>query len=143
MIRRPPRSTRTDTLFPYTTLFRSSPRSVRRPPAGRLRPVLYQGSRRRPPEDHVEDGDRGDLLLSRRLQLRGRRSLAHAGGRVLHGDAEPPVRHWPHGHPGEGAGPARACLERRIRGADGGGVLRSGERWGGEGWVSAGESRWA
>src|SRR3546814_13427807 len=27
MIPRPPRSTRTDTLFPYTTLFRSSPRS--------------------------------------------------------------------------------------------------------------------
>src|SRR3546814_14083774 len=27
MIRRPPRSTRTDTLFPYTTLFRSSFRS--------------------------------------------------------------------------------------------------------------------
>src|SRR3546814_20814504 len=26
MIRRPPRSTRTDTLFPYTTLFRSHPR---------------------------------------------------------------------------------------------------------------------
>src|SRR3546814_7705897 len=26
MIRRPPRSTRTDTLFPYTTLFLSSPR---------------------------------------------------------------------------------------------------------------------
>src|SRR3546814_6099703 len=25
MIRRPPRSTRTDTLFPYTTLFRSNP----------------------------------------------------------------------------------------------------------------------
>src|SRR3546814_3361495 len=32
MIRRPPRSTRTDTLFPYTTLFRSPPR--RRPAAG-------------------------------------------------------------------------------------------------------------
>src|SRR3546814_3333134 len=35
MIRRPPRSTRTDTLFPYTTLFRSvpwlrSPRRMRR-----------------------------------------------------------------------------------------------------------------
>src|SRR3546814_4862268 len=28
MIRRPPRSTRTDTLFPYTTLFRSLPRVV-------------------------------------------------------------------------------------------------------------------
>src|SRR3546814_1558584 len=35
MIRRPPRSTRTDTLFPYTTLFRSndSPRADR--PASR------------------------------------------------------------------------------------------------------------
>src|SRR3546814_11112706 len=31
MIRRPPRSTRTDTLFPYTTLFRSVDRLVRRP----------------------------------------------------------------------------------------------------------------
>src|SRR3546814_4269912 len=31
MIRRPPRSTRTDTLFPYTTLFRSSP--MRREPS--------------------------------------------------------------------------------------------------------------
>src|SRR3546814_2857503 len=28
MIRRPPRSTRTDTLFPYTTLFRSTPGSA-------------------------------------------------------------------------------------------------------------------
>src|SRR3546814_3910717 len=27
MIRRPPRSTRTDTLFPYTTLFRSRPKA--------------------------------------------------------------------------------------------------------------------
>src|SRR3546814_4910070 len=30
MIRRPPRSTRTDTLFPYTTLFRSRRRMVAR-----------------------------------------------------------------------------------------------------------------
>src|SRR3546814_6740198 len=28
MIRRPPRSTRTDTLFPYTTLFRSRPKAA-------------------------------------------------------------------------------------------------------------------
>src|SRR3546814_7443208 len=34
MIRRPPRSTRTDTLFPYTTLFRSA----RLPPARRAPP---------------------------------------------------------------------------------------------------------
>src|SRR3546814_4297011 len=32
MIRRPPRSTRTDTLFPYTTLFRSASLRVARAP---------------------------------------------------------------------------------------------------------------
>src|SRR3546814_20400315 len=32
MIRRPPRSTRTDTLFPYTTLFRSGPQAEPRLP---------------------------------------------------------------------------------------------------------------
>src|SRR3546814_11039004 len=32
MIRRPPRSTRTDTLFPYTTLFRSPPVSAQPSP---------------------------------------------------------------------------------------------------------------
>src|SRR3546814_4872541 len=40
MIRRPPRSTRTDTLFPYTTLFRSCPRvGDRRDRRLRARPV--------------------------------------------------------------------------------------------------------
>src|SRR3546814_15102370 len=35
MLRRPPKSTRTDTLFPYTTLFRSHrPRRARPPPIG-------------------------------------------------------------------------------------------------------------
>src|SRR3546814_11532969 len=47
MIRRPPRSTRTDTLFPYTTLFRSLLRAV-------LLPLLKQV---------VENvGERADLL---------------------------------------------------------------------------------
>src|SRR3546814_5668892 len=32
MIRRPPRSTRTDTLFPYTTLFRSAGQALDGPP---------------------------------------------------------------------------------------------------------------
>src|SRR3546814_2819250 len=36
MIRRPPRSTRTDTLFPYTTLFRSARRHQRARPLRRL-----------------------------------------------------------------------------------------------------------
>src|SRR3546814_5083014 len=41
MIRRPPRSTRTDTLFPYTTLFRSGDRcrhGVLHPAAGQREP---------------------------------------------------------------------------------------------------------
>src|SRR3546814_19788275 len=37
MIRRPPRSTRTDTLFPYTTLFRSRDRGGDRPAGGSAR----------------------------------------------------------------------------------------------------------
>src|SRR3546814_875522 len=38
MIRRPPRSTRTDTLFPYTTLFRSDHRRRHRLPQRAQRP---------------------------------------------------------------------------------------------------------
>src|SRR3546814_9572064 len=52
MIRRPPRSTRTDTLFPYTTLFRSprsllplrvSPARLRRPRRRRRSPAFGHG----------------------------------------------------------------------------------------------------
>src|SRR3546814_7640880 len=39
MIRRPPRSTRTDTLFPYTTLFRSRRNAAGRGTSGRHRPT--------------------------------------------------------------------------------------------------------
>src|SRR3546814_3160088 len=45
MIRRPPRSTRTDTLFPYTTLFRSR--------SGRVRPDC------RSPRRHGKSGPKG------------------------------------------------------------------------------------
>src|SRR3546814_7866378 len=44
MIRRPPRSTRTDTLFPYTTLFRSSRRGRH---GDRRVELLAEGGRRR------------------------------------------------------------------------------------------------
>src|SRR3546814_1906362 len=46
MIRRPPRSTRTDTLFPYTTLFRSHGRSVGQRQAPCRRRCRLQGRRR-------------------------------------------------------------------------------------------------
>src|SRR3546814_11584130 len=42
MIRRPPRSTRTDTLFPYTTLFRSVDLERGRPVRGDVHPVSSQ-----------------------------------------------------------------------------------------------------
>src|SRR3546814_14701467 len=80
MIRRPPRSTRTDTLFPYTTLFRSAPhrpaRSARCDLAEvqlglgghrrRLVEILTQRhivDRRSVPRDHARRIDR-DLVLA-------------------------------------------------------------------------------
>src|SRR3546814_18490609 len=47
MIRRPPRSTRTDTLFPYTTLFRSM-----------LQTVMNMAAMTGPNNEPVEAGDR-------------------------------------------------------------------------------------
>src|SRR3546814_6014172 len=44
MIRRPPRSTRTDTLFPYTTLFRSPPGMPRTRRASEKGPGLLQAT---------------------------------------------------------------------------------------------------
>src|SRR3546814_15824409 len=82
MIRRPPRSTRTDTLFPYTTLFRShrgGDTGAADPPSMAARPTLAGGGvlarhdrpaaaegpcGERPPAtldgaDGAPDGDRG------------------------------------------------------------------------------------
>src|SRR3546814_12581134 len=55
MIRRPPRSTRTDTLFPYTTLFRS--------PQGRTR---YAGTDDTPRPRLCEDADHRRSVQGRR-----------------------------------------------------------------------------
>src|SRR3546814_1762738 len=50
MIRRPPRSTRTDTLFPYTTLFRSLRRPCRRA-GGQGQGARDRPARQGPPVD--------------------------------------------------------------------------------------------
>src|SRR3546814_2593807 len=47
MIRRPPRSTRTDTLFPYTTLFRSQAGGIRRVAAAVAVAVMHPAQQRR------------------------------------------------------------------------------------------------
>src|SRR3546814_16142769 len=92
MIRRPPRSTRTDTLFPYTTLFRSADATSRRHPSrehlspARIRRwtarLAIDGARvshsRRQLSDHYGTADRraegtgagSALLLSRSSRCR-------------------------------------------------------------------------
>src|SRR3546814_1758835 len=53
MIRRPPRSTRTDTLFPYTTLFRSHQHADRVSSGDRQRQLDHQ--RRPRSEEHTSE----------------------------------------------------------------------------------------
>src|SRR3546814_5454352 len=72
MIRRPPRSTRTDTLFPYTTLFRSlgaPPLPARRHPGQRL--VYEKRSELRQAADALRRGDRRRRPLCRAAALAG------------------------------------------------------------------------
>src|SRR3546814_4539257 len=60
MIRRPPRSTRTDTLFPYTTLFRSMP----------LIRVMEVGSAEQKTliQDAIRTGDADFVAVARAIQ---------------------------------------------------------------------------
>src|SRR3546814_3890548 len=71
MIRRPPRSTRTDTLFPYTTLFRSGVgRGHAGRGGGRRRGRGRSGRRgRRGDDDHAFAG-RGDAIGAARRKNR-------------------------------------------------------------------------
>src|SRR3546814_3529164 len=71
MIRRPPRSTRTDTLFPYTTLFRST---GERAAFVAEQFGLHQGLRDRPAVDHHERP-----LAARRVAVDGQRCEFLAG----------------------------------------------------------------
>src|SRR3546814_11820927 len=90
MLRRPPRSTRTDTLFPYTTLFRSSPHRKPRAEAGKLgcggridrrgarlgllrRPATVGYARNFPRVDRQPDGARTLQALCRRRKDRAAR----------------------------------------------------------------------
>src|SRR3546814_15224578 len=73
MIRRPPRSTRTDNLFPYTTLFRSHGAC----------PQLHDGRR----AGAVQADDR-----ARRPAPDGLGRLWHAGGKCRDGKGRPPER---------------------------------------------------
>src|SRR3546814_17754854 len=101
MIRRPPRSTRTDTLFPYTTLFRSPAR--RGDLGGRLPETVRRGGGRggagdapaRPPDEAGEEReqhrDDHEAQVDRAQRVRSCGRVDHFAG--LHLDAlEPQIR---------------------------------------------------
>src|SRR3546814_17741939 len=68
MIRRPPRSTRTDTLFPYTTLFRSDDRQRRRVLPRRLLDDRAQGGDDDAQRAAMRHDQRRVVVLLRRAQ---------------------------------------------------------------------------
>src|SRR3546814_3312572 len=117
MIRRPPRSTRTDTLFPYTTLFRS-PDHLRRRPAGAGRP---EGRGQGLPAQGRLAGAAG-----RRDPHRVRGWFAGAAG----GDPAPAVGPGAHAQRLRQPRPARPADRPRDRdpAADGLGLLQQGDR---------------
>src|SRR3546814_13325166 len=98
MIRRPPRSTRTDTLFPYTTLFRSRPagaysllvddRAWRDPDRrGRgARPAARERQRRLRPLARLADAEPGGHFADQFGRCRDR--ARRGGARPLRGRAE-------------------------------------------------------
>src|SRR3546814_6524401 len=76
MIRRPPRSTRTDTLFPYTTLFRS--------PEPRLDPVDRAAHRRRGEPEAAPGGRKTSLGDGRGKDFHRSRTVAAAVHLCVH-----------------------------------------------------------
>src|SRR3546814_11038225 len=122
MIRRPPRSTRTDTLFPYTTLFRSELERVngarRIEHEAEIMRILHR--RHDPPFDVAQRQDaavasrlEGFLLIAAPL-LRRVRGLRRAGN----GKRRQGAKHGKNGH-SHGVG-----WERRRVGKEGGGTWR-------------------
>src|SRR3546814_2309049 len=95
MIRRPPRSTRTDTLFPYPTLFRSRPeqhqRAFARHVGARLVIILAPVAVETMPRVIDEDLSGRVIISDQRLDVRHRDAVVEAaemgdggaGGRVV------------------------------------------------------------
>src|SRR3546814_14350230 len=120
MIRRPPRSTRTDTLVPYTTLFRSQHRSAPAKIFFHLHGFILT-------LDRIRKADVDELV-----EQRAQRNRAHVKRRekqeIKKGIARGRLRRWP----GNGDSKFNIC-ERR----------RSEERRVGKECVSTCRSRWA
>src|SRR3546814_6795536 len=86
MIRRPPRSTRTDTLFPYTTLFRSGQEeSCRRDHAATRRKKLFPGRTGRDQRRGGEGGGKAGRHAARMRLFAGIQGKARLAGLFLLG----------------------------------------------------------
>src|SRR3546814_13516928 len=118
MTRRPPRSTRTDTLFPYTTLFRSDQDRRRRPRHRRQRAAVVEQDvevlRQRSAVVHAEG-----ILPGQHVEAELVVGETHAGG-VEQTHARPRPR--PARGPPRGAAPApkirtASCRERVVSAA--------------------------
>src|SRR3546814_11858845 len=110
MIRRPPRSTRTYTLFPYTTLFRSL---VEVEVGQRAQQQRLAGARGPAQRDALAGGQ----LEGGRFQA-GTRKVSdgeHGGGRLRHRHAAVPPLTWLRERPSGGSpGPHLRSEERRV-----------------------------
>src|SRR3546814_14348272 len=114
MIRRPPRSTRTDTLFPYTTLFRS------------CRPEFIAGFEKLAALA-TRDGDKGvDFHIHAPLQHMTKADIAAEAARL-----------------GMDAGMSWSCYDPTPEGLHCGACDRSDERRVGKEWARTCRFRWS
>src|SRR3546814_9882569 len=147
MIRRPPRSTRTDTRFTYTTLFRSRLR-LAEPGGLAAPPVIDQYVKVGEPLDmvppHRRDEDRVARLKLHRLRFRHRIDEARMRGEV--GGIE--IDHAHRAARGRVVDRPQIEVAKLVRRKQGetpapGGAARSAERRGGTECVRTGSSRWS
>src|SRR3546814_15898876 len=96
MIRRPPRSTRTVTLFPYTTLFRSSrPRSLVRGTESKGSPMPLRVAVQMDPMDKINIAGDSTFAIMLGAQARGHRLFHYAPEDLSYADG----RLWTMAHP--------------------------------------------
>src|SRR3546814_20354410 len=130
MIRRPPRSTRTDTLFPYTTLFRSAqrlPRAVGLAPQERV-----FAAARGAVEEHRDQA--GKMVEMRVFELH---ASSLPGRIVVRFVIRRPQRR------ADRSSRCRGCADRRRRASRSRCARRSEERRGGTECGRTGRARWA
>src|SRR3546814_16332187 len=125
MIRRPPRSTRTDTLFPYTTLFRSHDHRLDQPRAVGHRRDVAEASGRHADHRELDDVEETDMAAIAVLKPgtvdpvdeydEADQQEGDAQPRVQSGHNRPPAPAAPHGELTPHA-PGNSPGHRRLQG---------------------------